>query len=118
VRYALLICNSEEAPAPDARVDAALADGLASRGVLRDGARFDTTAQGAIVRVREGAVEVGDGPFAEMLVASPSPRGYWARLRVMGCVIVECDGIDEAVRVAALLPEARTGRVEVRALLG
>jgi hypothetical protein len=54
------------------------------------------------VRVRDGATDATDGPFAttkEVLV------GYY---------LVECADPDEAMKVAARMPLARYGSVEVR----
>jgi len=46
-----------------------------------------------------------DGPFAE--------TKEW----LSGYFVVECDGLDEAVELAAKIPSAAFGSVEVRPLL-
>jgi hypothetical protein len=59
-----------------------------------------TTAQS--VRVRDGNQLVTDGPFAE------------TREQVGGFFMIEADNIDEAKSIAARIPSARTGTIEVR----
>ena len=47
-----------------------------------------------------------DGPFAEV------------KEHLAGFILVECDGIERAVEIAAQVPEADLGLVEVRPLIG
>src|SRR6476646_5814774 len=54
------------------------------------------------VRVRDGATEVIDGPFA---VTKEVLAGFY---------LVECADLDEALALAARIPPARWGTVEVR----
>ncbi|MGE0386989.1 MAG: YciI family protein [Gammaproteobacteria bacterium] len=54
------------------------------------------------VRVRDGAVSVTDGPFAE------------TKEQLAGFYMVEAPDLDEAIRLAARIPPARVGSVEVR----
>ena len=54
------------------------------------------------VSVRDGTTISSDGPFAEV-------KEYLA-----GFYLVECESIDRAVELAALVPDAWTGSVEVR----
>lgn len=60
----------------------------------------------ATVRVREGAVEVTDGPFAE------------TKEQLAGFYLVEAPNLDKAVEIAAGIPAARVGGVEVRPVRG
>lgn len=57
------------------------------------------------VRVRDGKVLVTDGPFAE---TKESLGGYY---------ILDCETLDEALELAALIPGAKNGSVEVRAVV-
>ena len=59
-----------------------------------------TTAQS--VRVRDGQQLVTDGPFAE------------TREQVGGFFMIEAESLDEARSIAARIPSARTGTIEVR----
>ena len=54
------------------------------------------------VRVRRGEVELVDGPFAE------------TKEQLLGFYLVDVTDLNEAVRVAAGIPAARIGSVEVR----
>ena len=54
------------------------------------------------VRVRNGTVTVTDGPFAETKEA------------LAGFYLVEARDLDEALRLAAEIPPARVGSIEVR----
>jgi hypothetical protein len=54
------------------------------------------------VRVRNGSVSVTDGPFAE------------TKEQLAGFYLIDAADLDEAIRVAAKIPAARVGSVEVR----
>jgi hypothetical protein len=56
----------------------------------------------ATVRVREGKVHVIDGPFAE------------TKECLAGFYLIEAADRDEAIRIAAQIPPARVGSIEVR----
>jgi hypothetical protein len=57
------------------------------------------------VTVRDGQTVTSDGPFAE------------AKELLAGFFLVECDSMERAVEVAARMPEAELGLVEVRPVL-
>jgi hypothetical protein len=57
------------------------------------------------VRVRDGAISATDGPYVE---AKEFLAGYYA---------VECDSVERAVELAALIPDARYTAVEVRPVM-
>jgi hypothetical protein len=57
------------------------------------------------VRVRGGAVITSDGPFAE------------TKEQLGGFYLLECEDIDEAVALAAEIPTAKIGRIEVRPVM-
>jgi hypothetical protein len=54
------------------------------------------------VRVRNGSVSVTDGPFAETTE------------QLAGFYLVDASDLDDAIRVAAKIPAARVGSIEVR----
>ena len=62
-------------------------------------------ATASTVRVRGGKTVVTDGPFAE------------TREQLGGFYLIHADSLDEALAVAARIPGARTGGVEVRPVL-
>jgi hypothetical protein len=54
------------------------------------------------VRVRNGKVAITDGPFAE------------TKEQLAGFYMVEAKDLDEAIQIAAKIPPARVGSIEVR----
>ena len=54
------------------------------------------------VRVRDGRTTVTDGPFAE------------TKEQLAGFYLIEAPDLDDAIRVAARIPAARIGSIEVR----
>ncbi len=54
------------------------------------------------VRVRDGRVSITDGPFAE------------TKEQLTGFYMIEAHDLDEAIRIAADIPPARVGCIEVR----
>jgi hypothetical protein len=110
MRYALLICTDESgetALSPDeaaASTAAYMAFGeeMGTRGVLTGGERLRPTTDATTVRVRDGEVLTSDGPFAE------------TKEQMGGFYLVECKDLDEAIEVAAKIPGARHGSIEVR----
>ena len=56
------------------------------------------------VRVRNGQTALFDGPFAE------------TKEQLLGFVMVEADTLDEALDIAAGIPLAELGTIEVRAI--
>ncbi len=73
----------------------------ASRNYLA-GAQLHPVATASSVRVRDGKDLVTDGPFAE---THEQLGGYY---------LVEAKDLDEATKIAARIPSARYGTVEVR----
>ena len=57
-----------------------------------------------IVRVREGKQFVTDGPFVE------------TREQLAGYFLIEARDLNDALRIAARVPGARTGTLEVRSV--
>jgi hypothetical protein len=68
-----------------------------------DGAELAATRSATTVRVRNGETVVTDGPFAETKEA------------LGGFYLLECADIDEAAELAAQIPGAATGSIELRA---
>jgi hypothetical protein len=66
------------------------------------GAELQSTTAATTVRTRDGDRTVTDGPYAETKEA------------LGGLFILECDSIDEACRLAAEIPAAEHGAIEVR----
>ncbi len=105
MEYLLMICTDEDAPGPEMTDEyMAFGEEMGKAGVLRGGARLRPTADATTVRVREGDVLTTDGPFAE---TAEQIAGYY---------LVDCPDLDAAIDVAAKIPGARIGSIEVRPL--
>ncbi len=110
MRYMLMICEDENwlnalSPAEEASILAEYGEfgkEMAGRGVLEGGERLRPTSDSTSVRVRNGEMLTFDGPFAE------------TKEQVGGYYIVDCKDLDEAIEIAAKIPGARSGTMEVR----
>jgi hypothetical protein len=69
------------------------------------GKELDGRSTAKVVRVCEGERIVTDGPFAE------------TKEIVGGVFLVDLPDLDEAIRLAALIPSAKHGSVEIRPVL-
>ena len=107
MKFMMLVCaeeGPEEAEPEEAGGDESFPwlDDVVARGIRLDGDRLAPTSRARTVAVRDGETLVSDGPFAE------------TKEVVCGYDILECDSIEEAVRVAAAHPVAAFGKIEVR----
>jgi hypothetical protein len=78
---------------------------LESSGQWLDGSELQPVATATAVRVRDGKELVTDGPFAE------------THEQLGGYFLIEAKDLDEATSIAARIPSAKTGTVEVRPLM-
>jgi hypothetical protein len=78
---------------------------IAGEGILRAGEALEATTTATSVRVREDALQVTDGPFAE------------TREQLGGFYLIECDDLDTAIEAARRCPGARFGTMEVRPVM-
>jgi hypothetical protein len=82
-----------------------LTESLRRDGLLVANGPLQPVASATTVRVRDGDVELTDGPFA---VTKEVLAGYY---------VLRCADLDEALRHAARMPSARHGSVEVRPIM-
>jgi len=82
-----------------------LSQQLTASGQYLSGAPLQPPSTAARVRVREGKRLVTDGPFAE------------TREQLAGYFLIEAKDLDEAIGIAARIPGARIGTVEIRPLM-
>jgi hypothetical protein len=75
---------------------------IVKSGNFKGADRLRPTATATTVRVRDGKTLTTDGPFAE------------TREQLGGYYLVEAKNLDEALAIAARIPTARTGSIEVR----
>lgn len=71
-------------------------------GKFKAGDRLEPATTATTVRVRNGKTLTTDGPFAE------------TREQLGGYYLVEANDLDEAIAIAARIPGARHGSIEVR----
>ena len=110
MRYLLLIALEESASSRTPEEDgqemqteyASFMKDMAERGVLLGGERLRLTSDATTVRVRNGETLTIDGPFAE------------TKEQLAGYFLVDCKNLDEAIDIAAHIPGAKDGSIEVR----
>jgi hypothetical protein len=113
VKYLLLIYSNEQiwATMPEAEQEAIFGEYMTYTNEIHEsgnylgGEALQPTATATTVRVEGGKTLTTDGPFAE------------TREQLGGFYFVEAKDLDEAIALAARIPAARTGRVEVRPIL-
>jgi hypothetical protein len=71
-------------------------------GHFKAGDALQPVATAHTVRLRDGETIVSDGPFAE------------TREQLGGYYLVEAKSLDEAVKIAARIPAAKSGSIEIR----
>ncbi len=76
--------------------------GFRDRGILLAAEALQPVETATTVRVRDGAVSVTDGPFAE------------TKEQLAGFYLLDAHDLNEAIRLASKIPPARAGSVEVR----
>ncbi len=112
MRYLCLIYDDERewAKLPAAELDEVKAEYVAFTEQLQQSGHLVTdetlhpTTSATTVRVRGGRTDTTDGPFAE----TPEQLGRF--------YLIEARDLNEAIQVAARIPAARWGSVEVRPL--
>ena len=109
MRYLLLIYTEEPLEAPPEDVMAtemeaynAFSKEVRDRGLFESGEALHPTPAATTVRVRDGQTVTTDGPFAETKEA------------LGGFYLINAKDLDEAIEVAAKIPGAKHGSIEVR----
>ena len=110
MQYLLMIYTSEAAtagakPADIAAMSAeygAFTRDIIKSGHFKGGERLHPTKAATTVRVRDGKTMLTDGPFAE------------TREQLAGYYVIDARNLDEATGIAARIPGAQTGSIEVR----
>ena len=78
---------------------------MKSAGQYLGGEALQPVRSAVTVRLRDGAVSITDGPFAE------------TKEQLGGFYMVDCKDLDEALKWAAEVPSASRGPVEVRPIM-
>ena len=113
MKYALLIYASEQEWAGQSEEQAqavnqeymAFTKDIIDRGLMKGGEALQGMATATTVRVRDGETLTTDGPFAE------------TKEQLGGFYLVDCKDLDEAIEVAARIPDVRRGSIEVRPVM-
>jgi hypothetical protein len=113
MRYLCLLYENEQlwATMSEAEANAAMGEYFAFTDTYREsgqvlgGEPLQPTATATTVRVRNGKVSTTDGPFAE------------TREQLGGYYLIEAKDLNEAIQIAAKIPAARSGSVEVRPIM-
>jgi hypothetical protein len=113
MEYLLLIYHNEKdyLSAPEAEKEPMyaqyrqLVEELAAKGNYRGGHQLTPTSSATTVRLRDGKRVLTDGPFAE------------TKEQLGGYFLVDAKDLDEAIAIAAKMPAARHGSIEVRAVV-
>ena len=104
MKYLLLICGDESAAAHADEGCGCWTEDLAERGVLQLTGALGPAAEAKTVRIRRRQLMLSDGPFAE------------TKEQIAGLVIIECEGLAQAIEAAAAHPAASYGTIEIRQL--
>lgn len=113
MRYMILIYNdptvlagmSEAEAQADYQAYMVFNETAGQRGVLREAMPLHEHTTATTVRVRDGKTTTFDGPFAE------------TKEVLGGIYVLECDNLDEAIELAAMIPAAAHSSVEIRPVM-
>lgn len=113
MRYAALIYGNEAVGATmtdDQRTEeynayVGFQEFVGKSGALLGGDALLPTSSATTVRVRDGKVLTTDGPFAE------------TKEQLGGFYLLKCDNLDQAIEIAAKIPGAAKGSIEVRPIM-
>ena len=113
MQYLLLIYNAENQWEQMSEADrgkmyqefGAFTQGIVASGNYKGGNQLHPTSKATTVRVQDGKTLVTDGPFAE------------TKEQLGGYYLIEAADLDEATAIAARIPAARVGSIEVRPIV-
>jgi hypothetical protein len=113
MRYAALIYTSEAAAtsmteaeqAEEYNAYVAFQQFVDKTGALLGGDALLPTTSATTVRVRDGKTLTTDGPFAE------------TKEQLGGFYLLNCENLDQAIEIAARIPGAAKGSIEVRPIM-
>ena len=110
MKYMLLIYGDEKLLDEEAREacydeSKRLIEDISAKGKYIASSPLQPTSLATSVRVRDGRRLVTDGPFAE------------TREQLGGFYLIDATDLDEAIAIAARIPMARKGTVEVRPVI-
>jgi hypothetical protein len=83
----------------------AFTDGIRKSGHYVGGEALQPVQTATTIRIRNGKVSTTDGPFAE------------TKEQLGGFYLIQAKDLNEAIQVAAKIPSAKSGSVEVRPIM-
>ena len=101
MKYLCLVYMEDPRAVPDSECIASV-EKLTESGKLLAGQALQPVQTATTVRVRDGKVSVTDGPFAE------------TKEQLAGFYLIDARDLNDAIQVAAKIPPARVGSIEVR----
>ncbi|MBI1248363.1 YciI family protein [bacterium] len=109
MKYMLLVYTTESCYTPEEREDCmrtsmAICEELAQQGKLVTSSPLKSVTTAKSLRVRDGEQLVTTGPFAETTE------------QLGGFYMLDVDSEEEAIAIAARIPPAKKGTIEIRAL--
>jgi len=112
MRYLCLVYGEEKKldAMPGREYDALVAEHLAYDDELRESGHFivaealESVKAATTIRVRNGKLSTTDGPFAE------------TKEQLTGFYLIDASDLNDALQVAAKIPSARVGCIEVRSI--
>ncbi|MDD5037120.1 MAG: YciI family protein [Methylococcaceae bacterium] len=107
MKYLCLVYSDEEnlhsqAESPRDEECLAYADSLNKSGHLIAAEALESVQTATTLRVRHGKLSVTDGPYAE------------TKEQLAGFFLIDARDLNEAIQIAAKIPPARVGSIEVR----
>lgn len=110
MKYMLLVYLEENALTEEERQDCyveslKLTHDLNASGKYLDASPLHPVSTATSVRIREGKRIVTDGPFAE------------TREQLGGFYLIDAKDLDEAISIAARIPPAKKGTIEIRPVI-
>jgi hypothetical protein len=76
-----------------------------AKGKILGGEALQPVSTATTVRVRQGKVQITDGPYAE------------TKEQLGGFYLLDCDNLDEAISMVQDIPDIRLGSVELRPIM-
>lgn len=110
MKYLCLIYDNEKnwletTPEEQGRIFAAhqnVMEEAQKRGQFAGGEGLEPSRNGKVLRVRDGKTVTTDGPFMEL------------KEQLGGFYMFDCETIEQALELAAKIPEAESGSIEIR----
>jgi hypothetical protein len=103
MQYLLMIYADETSTDPALTAEyMTFTQDIVKSGAFKAGDRLQPSTTATTVKIRQGKTMITDGPFAE------------SREQLGGYYLIEAKDLDEANAIAARIPGARTGAIEVR----